>query len=95
MDSRGKMTDEIQNFMEGFLLRPTSLGELRLIPYLQYQMVNEQRLDPIRINQEERDILSLLRAAGHIDGGASGLGMTKEYWDFCNAVLWMAYVNYQ
>lgn len=95
MAKRGQLTDAIRHKMETFLGRPTSLGELHLIPYLQYVMVNDQVIDPKKINREERDILSLLRKAGHIEGGASGLAVTREYFAFMCDVLFDAYVAFE
>jgi hypothetical protein len=67
--------------------------ELRLMPYIQSVMMNEQRLDPRKVNGEDRDILRKWREAGHITGGASGLAVTREFWDIINDLLWMGYVN--
>jgi hypothetical protein len=49
--------------------------------------------DQNKVNAEERAILSDWRKRGFIDGGASGLGMTKAFWDAMNEILWMGYVN--
>lgn len=95
MPRRGEFTPYIAEKMEQFLGRPGSKGLLRLIPYLQYQMVNDQKIDPNRINAEEREILSRLRADGHIEGGASGMTMTKPFWDFCCEILWISYVDHE
>lgn len=92
MARRGELTDQVRAKMEAFLGRPTSKTELHLIPYLQYVMVNEQVIDPKKINREEREILSLLRTAGHIEGGMTGLSVTREFFDFMCSVLFDAYV---
>ena len=89
---RGQLTDEIQSLVKDFLGREITVRELRLYPYLDYVMKNEQKIDPNHINQEERDILKTLRQEGHIEGGASGLAMTKEFYDYINQVLWFSYV---
>ncbi len=89
---RGKLTDEIQELAKKFLGREITTGEVRLYPYLDYQMKNEQKLEPVRINQEEREVLKVLKNEGHIEGGASGLSMTKEFYDYINQVLWFGYV---
>lgn len=95
MVERGELTETVKNKIETFMGRKTSVRELRLIPYLHYQMVNDQRINPNQINTEEREILSLWRKAGHIEGGASGLSITKEFWDFMNEILFLAYVAYE
>ena len=89
---RGQLTEQIQSLAKGFLGREITTVELRLYPYLDYVMKNGQRIEPIRINQEDRDILKTLKQEGHIEGGASGLSMTKEFYDYINQVLWLGYV---
>lgn len=94
MSNRGELTNEIQEFTQEFLGRDICVRELRLYPYLAYQMMNDRILDPRRINQDERKILTRLKAAGHIEGGAGGLRMTHEFWRFINNVLWVSHCNY-
>lgn len=90
---RGKLTDKVQDVAEKVLGRPlNSIAELRLLPYLDYLMKNTQKIDPRKINQEERDILSELRKEGHISGGAVGLQITKEFYDAIQQIIWQAYV---
>jgi hypothetical protein len=90
--ARGILTTRVKKMSKKFLGRKIDTTELRLMPYLQYTMMNNQRLDVNKVNQEERDILRLLKDAGHIEGGAGGLSMTRDYWDFINDVLWYSYV---
>ena len=89
---RGKLTNKIQVLAKSFLGRGITTRELRLYPYLDYLMKNEQKIDPGKVNQEERDILRKLKEGNHIEGGASGLSMTKEFYDYINQVLWLGYV---
>jgi hypothetical protein len=95
MAGRGEYTAEVAAYMESFLGRPSSRVELRLIPYLQYVMVNEQKLDPLKLNAEERDVIALLRDAGHVEGGMTGFRVTEEFWNFMCGVLLIAYVDYR
>lgn len=89
---RGQLTDEIQEVARAFLGREITVRELRLYPYLDYVMKNEQRIEPRHINAEERGFLKKLRGEGHIEGGISGLSMTREFYDYINRVLWLSYV---
>ena len=89
---RGQLTDKIQELAKDFLGREITTRELRLYAYLDYVMKNEQKIEPRRVDQEERDILQKLRKGNHIEGGASGLSMTKEFYDYINQVLWLGYV---
>jgi len=90
---RGQLTDRIREKSNELLGYKITQQELRLLPYLQYVMVNEQRIDPNRINADERKILSKWREAGHIEGGASGLAMTKEFWDIITELIFLGYVD--
>jgi hypothetical protein len=77
--------------MKAFLNREGSPRELRLYPYLQYQMMNEQQIDPSRINEEERQILKMLKTEGHIQSDIFGLSVTREFWDYINDIMWYEY----
>jgi hypothetical protein len=92
LGKRGALSPQIQELCKEFLGREISVTELRLMPYIDYVMKNDQRIDIRKVNQEDREVLSLLRKEGHIDGGASGLSITKEYYDFIQQVLWLGYV---
>ena len=94
MAKRGELTPALRRKMEAFLGRETSQTELRLLPYIQYAMVNNRRLDPNKLNGAERQILSKWRARGHIEGGAGGMAITREFWNFMNDILFDAYVGY-
>ena len=89
---RGLLTEEVQCIAKEFLGREITVRELRLYPYLDFLMKNQQRIDPRKVNQEERDVLSVLKQEKHVEGGASGLSMTKEFYDYINEVLWYSYV---
>lgn len=88
----GQLNYRVQILAREFLGREMSVTELRLIPYVQYVMVNEQVIDIRKCNRADRNVLQLWREAGHIEGGASGLAITKEFWDFMSEVLWLTYV---
>lgn len=90
--ARGKLTEQIQTLAKEFLGREITTTELRLYPYLDYVIKNEQIIKPTHCNGEDRKVLAELRAARHIEGGASGLSMTKEFYDYINQVLWYSYV---
>uniref|UniRef100_A0A6H1ZCK7 Uncharacterized protein n=1 Tax=viral metagenome TaxID=1070528 RepID=A0A6H1ZCK7_9ZZZZ len=90
---RGVLTKRIKEKSKELLGYELDERELRLMPYIQYQMMNEQRLDPKCVNQEEREILRKWKDAGHIEGGASGLLITKVFWDVINEILFLGYVD--
>ena len=91
---RGRLTAEIRGLLESFFGRPTSVAELRLLPYLHYCTINERRIDPNRINGTDREILSQWRAAGLIQGGATDLMIRPAFFRFIGEVLLLAYVDF-
>ena len=93
MQQRGQLTDRIREKSKELLGYEITQQELRLMPYLQYQMVNEQRINPNSIHIEERKLLSKWRELGYIEEGASGLGMTKEFWNIISELIFLGYVE--
>lgn len=91
---RGLLTTDIVEVAKLMIGRPITQKELRLIPYIQYVMCNDRKLKIELINQEEREILRKWKEEGHISGGASGLAITKQWWDFMCEVLFLGYVGY-
>ena len=89
---RGELTKNVIVKSKELLGYEIDTVELRLMPYIQYTMMNNQRIDPNSITAEERKLLSKWRESGHIEGGASGLAITKEFWDIINELLFMSYV---
>ncbi len=89
---RGIITDKIQKIAKKHLKREITQIELRFLPYIQFVMMNEQALEIPKIKPEEKEILKKWREEGFIEGGASGLAITKEFWDFMNEILWEGYV---
>lgn len=90
---RGQLTERIKLKSQELLGYEISQVELRLMPYVQYQMCNGQKIEPKNINLEEREIISKWRNKGYIDGGVSGLGITKEFWDIINEIIFLGYVD--
>ena len=102
---RGQLTDRIKVRSAELLGYEISQKELRLMPYLQYQLVNEQRLKPECLNEQDREILSKWVNKGYILDGVSEcegrpmmsegvkLKLTKEFWDSILEILWLGYVD--
>lgn len=89
---REAITSDIQTVAQLHLKRKITRTELRLMAYAQYVMMNEQRIDPRKCNEEDRKVLRKWREEGHIEGGASGLAITREFWDAMCSILWFGYV---
>ena len=90
--TRGLLTKAVQHAALAQLGREITRTELRLMPYIQFTMVNNQRIDPNKVNHDERGVLQMWRDEEYIEGGAGGLAITKEFWDAINEILWVAYV---
>ena len=85
--ARGCLTDEIRN-KYGITLK-----ELRLLPYFQYLLMNEEHVDPRKIDYEELAILQEWRDEGKITYSVSEpCTCTKEFWNWMNEILWESYV---
>lgn len=90
---RGQLTPRIVKKSKELLGYEIGVRELRLMPYIMNVMMNEQRIEIRKINDEERKILSKWREAGHIEGGASGLQITKEFWGILCEIIRLGYVD--
>jgi hypothetical protein len=102
---RGQLTDRIKQRSAELFGYEISQKELRLMPYLQYQLVNEQRLKPEHLNEDDREILAKWVSKGYILDGVSEckgrpmmsegvkLKITKEFWDSILEILWLGYVD--
>ena len=96
-ENRGVITPEIEKLGETFLGKKLTQQELRLLPYIDYISKNLQGIDPFRINQEEREILSAWKKKGYIKYSSSTtegyFSIRRDFYDFTNSVLWLAYVD--
>jgi hypothetical protein len=90
---RGQMTDRIKHRSKFLLGYEIDIVELRLMPYIMHVMMNKQRIDPAKINKEERQILSKWRKSGYITGGVSGLRITKAFWNILCEIVRLGYVD--
>ena len=93
MKKRGVLTEKAKQIANDFLGRDITTEELRLYPYLQYVMMNEQKLEFNKIGNGEREIIKQLKKEGHVEGGLTGLGMTVEFWDYLHEILFETYVD--
>lgn len=95
MANRGQLTAQIKQRAQELLGYEITTTELRLIPYAHYVMLNGQKIEPHKINAEERAILSNWRERGFIEGGAAGMAITRDFFDAMNELLWLGYVAYR
>jgi hypothetical protein len=92
MATRGVLTKEVKAVSKKLLGYNITLNELRLIPYVQYVMVNDQRIEREKINDEERVILDRWETKGFLKRD-SGLSVTKKFWDAMCEILYVSYVT--
>lgn len=93
---RGQLTNRIKAKSKELLGYEINAVELRFMVYVQYVMCNEQRINPTRINQEEREILSKWREAKYLEGGVTGLTITKitkKFWSAICEIIFLGYVD--
>lgn len=90
---RGQLTDRIKKRSKELLGYEIDVTELRLMPYILTVMMNAQKIEPSRCNWEDRKILKKWREAGHIEGGASGLQITEEFWNIICEIVRLGYVD--
>ena len=100
---RGQLTKRIQDKSKELLGYEIDESELRLMPYLHYQLVNEKK--PVNINKEEQDILIKWLNKGYIVNGVTPekgrikksigeqLEVTKEFWNILNEIIYLGYVD--
>lgn len=94
MAKRGQLTQAVADKARELLGKEITQVELRLMPYAQYVMLNGQRIERRKINDEELQILGDWRERGWIEGGAPDMAISKDFWTAIHEILWLAYVAY-
>jgi hypothetical protein len=87
------LTPEVKALALKLLGKEITTVELRLMPYIQYTLMNSKRIDVSRVNSDDRAIMSDWRARGWLDGGASEMSVSKEFWDAMHELLWVSYAS--
>ena len=90
---RGDLTKRIKVKSKELLGYEITQTELRLMPYILTVMMNEQRIVPRHCSQDDREVLSKWRKAGHTEGGASSLQITEEFWNIICEIIRLGYVD--
>lgn len=93
IQKRGKVTERIKEKSMELLGYEIGQTELRLMPYVLDVMMNSQKLDISKMNQDDREIMSKWKKAGHIEGGISGMRISKELWDIICEIVFLGYVD--
>ncbi|WP_109078944.1 hypothetical protein [Aggregatibacter kilianii] len=90
--ARGILTYEIMAKSKELLGYEITQEELRLMPYIQYCVLNDQNIEPFRVNSNERKILTGWRYKDYISAPSSDLKISKFFYDAICELLWMGYV---
>lgn len=68
---------------------------IRLLPYIQYVLMNEQRFDRAKVSQEEHTIIRNLIEKGCLLDHNGRIRCSLEFWISLNEVLYLSYVDYE
>lgn len=92
---RGAMDEEKAKKYEAFLGHPLTLTEMRLVPYVHYCAVNQERIEREKVSPEEKAILEDWTDKGwcicypfNVEVAAS-----PEFWKFACDILWDFYCH--
>ena len=93
---RGMLTDEIVSKAREMLGDDIQFDttSLRLMAYVQYVMINQQKIDHAKVNEDELLILWEWDAKEWISySTAQGdISVSKKFWDVMSEILWLGYV---
>ena len=92
---RGNVTPEVRERIHTLLgVQITDRLYLSLMAYLQYVLMNDQRIDHARISCADRKLLADWRKKGWIDGGKGevDLKVSRFFWDAMSEILYLSYV---
>lgn len=91
---RGALTDRVKKKSIELLGYEIGLREFRLMPYIQYRLMNEHKLARAHVNAEERVILEKWEKAGYMKREAwFWVEVSKEFWDIMSELLYLGYVD--
>jgi len=92
--SRGQLTEEIQKIAHDKMgVAELSTGMLRLIPYIQYRMINDRFIDSRHVNEEDQTAIDEWVEAGFISSPHNNMTVTKDFWDGMCEILWLSYAG--
>ena len=89
--ARGVLTKEVKKLSKVLMGYEINKVELRLMPYLQYVVMNSAEM--ANINKEEYDVLRDWRDKGWVSGTLSDFKISEDFWGIINKILWLSYVN--
>ena len=90
---RGILTPEIVELGKELLGEELTTRALRLLPFIQYTIMNSKIMDQRSINSEERDTIGSWTQKGFISFHNNKLKVSREFYDAMNEILWQSYVD--
>ena len=94
IQKRGQLTDRIKQKSKDLLGYEINELELRIMPYIQYVMLNERKIDIKKINIQEEYILLKWEKLGFIKMTNSyNLSITQKFWDDICEIIYLGYVD--
>ena len=90
-NQRGILTEEIKALSKELIGYEMCVKELRLMPYIQFCLMNSESININKVNSEERTILMKLIKAGHIKSPSSCLMVSSTYYDIICKIMKVAY----
>lgn len=91
---RGSINGAVRAKSQEVLGYEMTLSELRLIPYIGYLMMNEQRLDIRKVNDAEWKIIDKWKDKGFMTvNNIQEVTITKQFWDAISEIQWLCYVD--
>ena len=90
---RGVLVESVRKRARELLGREITTDELRLMPYIQFVMVNEQFFDNRKLNSADREVIRKWQDEGYLELGAENVMITKKFWDIINELIYLSYVE--
>lgn len=91
---RGQLTPYIKALSEECFGYEITVAELRLLPYIQHCLMNDENIDPIRVNSKDREILMKWQKEGRLSSPSADLTITSDFYDVICRILKVAYCQH-
>jgi hypothetical protein len=92
---RGVLTDEIKEKAKELFGYKISTAHLRLLPYIQYVVVNDKKIEKVKVSEQEISIIRKWSEEGYIsiDKETGIVSITKEFWNIICELIYESYVK--
>jgi len=91
---RGQLTRRVADKSKELLGYEITLSELRLMPYVHYLTMNEQKVSHHKVNEDEIKILDMWVTKEFIGGDYfTKLNVTKNFYNALCEILYLSYVD--